>query len=102
MFSPGDLVVCVNGRFPADSDLYYGDEIFVEEGAVYTVRETFLEYEGTHTLTVEEIINKPREYSDGLVEFHFASSRFRPITRDRLEIFRSILRDAPVDDKEHA
>lgn len=102
MFAPGDLVVCVDGKFPAGSDCYYGDETFVREGAVYTVRETFLEYQGTHTLTVEEIVNKPREYSDGLVEFHFAASRFRPITRDRLEIFRSILRDAPVDDKEIA
>ncbi len=97
MFVPGQLVVCVDGTFPPDSDLYYGDETFVVAGAVYTVRETFLEFEGTHTITVEEIVNPAKDYADGEVEFHFAARRFRPLDDTKLDVFRAVLTDAPKD-----
>lgn len=96
-FVPGQKVRCTDGRFPADSDLYYGDETFVQKGAVYTVREAFLEFEGTHTITVEEIVNPAKEYADGVVEFHFAERRFRPIDDKALDIFRQVPTDAPQD-----
>lgn len=95
MFHVGQLVICVDDVFPAE--VAYGDETMVSRGHTYTVREAFLEYEGTHTITVAEIVNTPREYSDGLVEFHFAVTRFRPIDDSKIEVFRKALKDVPAD-----
>jgi hypothetical protein len=69
-FRIGEKVVCIDGRKELDRGVYY-DETFPQEGCVYTVR-------GLDSgVLLEEIVNEPQEYVEGLKEVSFRSERFR-------------------------
>lgn len=102
MLAPGDLVVCVDDAFKKQDE---SDGL--RKGVVYTIREWLPSYRDHHPRPAEDAVRlaEIRRHpcvKCGFEDSPFAARRFRPITRDRLELFRSILRDAPVDDKEHA
>lgn len=91
MFSVGQLVICVGEAVPT----LFGETLPVK-GRVYTVRDVvFLDYETA--LRLCEIVNEPHDYEEGFFECAFFSTGFRPITDDRLQIFRSLLNPTPVD-----
>ena len=99
---PGDLVVCV-GYDKADGHAYVPPEdqrrgVIPTRGCVYTIA-TINDWprRGVTLVTLVECDNKHLTRNGW--EPGFDARGFRPITRDRLEIFRSILRDVPVDDK---
>lgn len=87
----GVKCVCV------DATPLYGDdkEIYPVEGQTYTVRSV----EGGG-VTLQEVRNIPRLYSDGFGEVLFRISRFRPlVTRTQQQdvaMFSHLLTGAPV------
>jgi len=105
MFQVGQHVLRVKAR-PADWEqrtdkkLGYGDEQIPVVGTVYTVRSVRNDIYPEPALLVEEIINPARGYTlpDGrpaVIEPHWSARYFRPLSSDRLAIFRQHL--APVD-----
>jgi len=75
-----------------------GDQVPVY-GVVYTIRsiETALDGSGDLFLTFEEIRNPPDLYEDGYGEVAWDSSQFRPLSSDRLSIFRQHLAPLSTD-----
>lgn len=90
MFQVGQHVICVDD---SDCNIRFGEKS-PKKGSVYTVRElTF--FSGAPGLRLEEIVNAPLKYADGFGEATFFAWRFRPLSSDRLSIFRQHL--APID-----
>jgi len=102
MFHVGQLVICV-GYSADDGRKYVPPEDCArgnipKRGYVYTIA-TVNDWprQGYTLVTLVECDNKHLTRNGW--EPGFDARGFRPIDDSRLEIFRSILRDAPVDDK---
>lgn len=81
-FHRGQKVSCIDaGNWKISG---YGDEIFPEQGGVYTVRE-IVSVRGESALLLDEIRNERLPYKDGPFmepytwEQAFAARRFRPV-----------------------
>lgn len=91
-FHVGQKVVCV-WNF---SKCGFGDEQLPAKGEVYTIRGMeFFPRTGMVGLVFEEFHNKPRHYSPGLFEAHFAAERFRPVKTTSIEVFTAMLAPTP-------
>lgn len=94
-FYPGQLVVYIKAsgfELPG-----YGVEVGLIKGRVYTVRDMFWSnYFAREQLRVNEVHNPILDYlGDGLCECGFNPAHFRPITEDKLSIFRQHLAPSP-------
>lgn len=79
----GDKVVCVSMPSNRSQD----HEIFPEVGKVYTIRELVLMCdEDVPYVRLNEIVNKPVDYSDGFNECAFGCMRFRPVEPHKTDI----------------
>lgn len=92
MFAPGDEVVCVSGPlYPTTCSC-----VQPQVGAHYIVRSVRNEeWPQGETIDLREISNAPREHfcADGtyqICEHEFFASRFRPVRRESIEIFRAM------------
>lgn len=98
MFHIGQKVVCIkNGGWT--SPKMFGDEIFPVFGKVYTVREIEPDFDEYSWIRLEEIINRPHNYGDGMIEASYRSDRFRPIVERKTDIsvFTKMLTDNKID-----
>ncbi len=95
MFQVGQFVTQKNDRSWGDTG---GDQAPVY-GVVYTIRsiETALDGSDDLFLTFEEIRNPPGQYEDDYGEATWDASEFRPLSSDRLSIFRQHLAPSPTD-----
>jgi len=95
MFAPGDLVVCV--RRPDYAAFAAAPEV----GTVYTIRDVIEAWAGSHPgetfVHLREITNPVDDYPEGRGEPWFWHAYFRPVDDSNIEIFRSILRDVPIE-----
>lgn len=84
----------------------HGDEILPQVRTVYRVREVantpFAGAKRTVGVRLVEIVNRPRWYLGGFYECLFDPTHFRPLSGDRLAIFRQHLTDVPSKTKEPA
>jgi hypothetical protein len=89
---PGVKCVCVDDTWPAGS--WYGVEALPTRRTEYTIR-SLVDCAGVPCCRLEEIVNAPLDYQEGVVEAAFALSRFRPlITRTQeqdVSIFTPLL-----------
>lgn len=103
MFHVGQLVLCVDDR-PHPRAKVTDSASFIraglKRGVVYTIRHCFVDPLGAHAVFLAEIVRAacpvPNTWNY-VGELPFAAVRFRPLDDSRLEVFRSVLRDAPVD-----
>lgn len=93
MFHVGQHVIRV---VPFNADESLGEAVPVV-GRVYTVRAIRRNEDNRLGILLEEIVNEPRQYREGLGEKHFAASRFRPLDDTRLAVFRQHLATKPAD-----
>lgn len=78
MFKVGQKVVCVSCNFYSLGEL---GEVLPEKGEIYTVRSTEI-FKGRQCITLEEIMNQPRKYLQGMVECVFGADNFRPVDHE--------------------
>lgn len=96
-FYPGQRVVCVNGE-KARSRAIGGWA--PRTGGVYTVRGSWCHDEMT-LLLLEEYVH-PDKF-DGVNEYGWDATRFRPLDEKRLDVFRAMLAPKPkVRENSHA
>lgn len=87
-WEPGCLVECV-ADWHKDCDIGWP-----EKGVIYTIREC-IDYGCGPGLRLVEIVNPRVNSRQGSLEPTFEIAGFRPITDDRLNIFRRLLAPLP-------
>jgi hypothetical protein len=92
-FGVGDLVVCIRA-FRKTKNLR---EKYPVVGQVYTIRDIELPDDAECGLRLEEIINPPYDYRQGLVECWFDSQNFRPVRKTDISIFDVVLVSVPKE-----
>lgn len=93
-FRVGQMVVCVNDRWHRDFlSLHLNVPM---KGRIYTIRAIFEPPVACQPcLWLEEIVNAPTEWAEGLFEAAFRATRFRPVKETSIDIFRQII--APIE-----
>lgn len=87
-FTPGQKVTLVDGTNWFYSE--YPDDVYPDQGGVYTVRDVVLRV-GGEALTLMEIRNEPKAHWNAyagrqeLMELAFAARRFRPVVDTKHE-----------------
>lgn len=74
----GQRVICIN-----DTPNDYEPVIYPKKGRTYTIRAFNPPGRSIH---LEEIVNKPRDYSSGFHECYFYLWRFRPVHERKTDI----------------
>lgn len=93
-FHVGQHVICVDDKF----GLTALPIAVPKKGVVYTVREVIPEDKwGPSTLRLHEVVNPLRAYAEGLCENSWDARAFRPLSSDRLSIFRQHLAPLSTD-----
>lgn len=95
MFHIGQLVVCIDDSHNPNRLHLSHDETIPTKGMIYTIR-GFLETPSGVGVYLEEIINKPKMYAQGMLEVAFRQERFRPIQKTSIEVFTAILNKTPA------
>ena len=94
---PGDLVVCVDDHWSAETLQCIPNRPVV--GYVYGVRELVPpdEYDIHWGLKLDEVVNRPIKhlFSARIYEDSFLTSRFRPVNDESIDIFRKLVADLP-------
>ena len=88
-WEPGCLVECVAAEWQQ-----FPGVVFPRNKTIYTVRDA-VDYGGGIGLLLVEIVNRPIKSRHGFLEPIFCATGFRPITDDRLNIFRRLLAPLP-------
>ena len=88
MFEIGQLVVCIETQ----PQSICGEKIPEEKG-IYTIRgvKVYPDCGDAVGVVLEEIVNPPKFYIDGIVEAHFGVEHFRPVTKRNEEIIAGLL-----------
>ena len=95
MFEVGQQVVRIRCGKPTS----HGEKV-PAIGGVYTIRNFAKRRDGKIGLRLEEIINKPRFYSDlGYEECAFCPDTFRPVRKTDISIFTALLVSSPIKEK---
>lgn len=89
MFQPGDEVVCIDAT-PGSGRKHLRETFPVTHGH-YIVRDVLFT-SGHECIRLMEIVNEPRLYDDCgshvVMEGAFNASRFRPVKRESIELFK--------------
>lgn len=93
---PGSLVECIGTFNPNRSDT--PREIVPEMGGIYTVR-GIKTLNGHRGITLDEVKNEERNYTDGIGEVHFNVIGFRELQspEEAAEIFSNVIFEQEKD-----
>ena len=101
MFHVGQRVVCIDdiGCAPGSEFPY-----IPIKGSIYTVRgfvSPHVGYERTPGMLLEEVVNAPWEYNEGVVEPSFHPYHFRPVVQRKTDIsvFKRMLDNVRTEDE---
>lgn len=93
----GQKVVCVNDTWNVARLIGLGESKPVA-GRVYTIRKILVVSDGVGFL-LDEIVNVPRLYTEGIFEHGFFAFRFRPVTTKStdISIFRRLVEPSELE-----
>lgn len=92
-FELGQQVVCIDD----EGFSFRSNEKCPIKDGIYTIRDLMVDDEGELILRLFEIVNQPMLYDNEFTECWFIASRFRPVRKTDISVFKALLNKIPTE-----